>query len=106
MNADVSILSYISPFVFTQHLLPILKETAREPGSDVRIVNVGIPIILHAQDAKQISLYTPSQVTSHGHRLVPSGTRFKNLDDFNRAYATAWFPNFARYSAIHPSMKQ
>lgn len=33
-------ISYISPFVFTQTLLPLLTSAAREPDSDVRIVNV------------------------------------------------------------------
>lgn len=32
--------SYLSPFAFTQALLPLLVETAKQPGSDVRIVNV------------------------------------------------------------------
>jgi hypothetical protein len=32
--------SHISPFLFTKTLLPLMKKTALEPGSDVRIVNV------------------------------------------------------------------
>ena len=32
--------SYLSPFAFTQTLLPLLIETAKQDGSDVRIVNV------------------------------------------------------------------
>jgi hypothetical protein len=32
--------SHISPFLFTKTLLPVMKKTALEPGSDVRIVNV------------------------------------------------------------------
>ena len=32
--------SHISPFLFTKALLPVMKKTALEPGSDVRIVNV------------------------------------------------------------------
>ena len=32
--------SYLSPFVFTKTLLPLMMETARQPGTDVRIVNV------------------------------------------------------------------
>ena len=34
--------SYISPFLFTRTLLPLLTETAQEAESDVRIVNVCI----------------------------------------------------------------
>ncbi|KAJ7766237.1 hypothetical protein B0H16DRAFT_1793358 [Mycena metata] len=37
---------YIGPFILTDVLLPLLKRTAAEPGSDVRIVNVVVP--LHA----------------------------------------------------------
>jgi hypothetical protein len=32
--------SHISPFLFTKTLLPVLENTALQPGSDVRIVNV------------------------------------------------------------------
>ena len=32
--------SYLSPFVFTKILLPLMVETARQPGTDVRIINV------------------------------------------------------------------
>lgn len=32
--------SYLGPFIYTNALLPLLKKTAAEPGSDVRIVNV------------------------------------------------------------------
>jgi len=32
--------SYISPYVFTRTLIPLLQRTAKEPNSDVRIVNV------------------------------------------------------------------
>lgn len=40
--------SHFSPFVFTQTLLPLLKQTAKEPESDVRIVNVRaqLPVML------------------------------------------------------------
>ena len=32
--------SYLSPVVFTKILVPLMVETARQPGTDVRIVNV------------------------------------------------------------------
>jgi hypothetical protein len=32
--------SHFSPFVFTKTLIPLMIETARQPGADVRIVNV------------------------------------------------------------------
>ncbi|KAJ7235307.1 NAD-P-binding protein [Mycena haematopus] len=37
---DIMVLNHISHFAFTDALLPLLKETAQESGSDVRIVNV------------------------------------------------------------------
>ncbi|KAF7331079.1 NAD-binding protein [Mycena venus] len=37
---DIMVLNYISHFAFVDALLPLLKETAKESGSDVRIVNV------------------------------------------------------------------
>ena len=40
--------SYISPYVFTRTLIPLLQQTAKESNSDVRIVNVR---------SKRISLY-------------------------------------------------
>jgi hypothetical protein len=44
MSLDVGLTSssYISPFVFTRTLLPILEETAKEADSHVRVVNVRI----------------------------------------------------------------
>ncbi|KAF9042983.1 NAD-P-binding protein [Panaeolus papilionaceus] len=37
---DIVVTNYISHYVFTRTLLPLLKKTAAEPNSDVRIVNV------------------------------------------------------------------
>ncbi|KAJ7362538.1 NAD-P-binding protein [Mycena albidolilacea] len=37
---DIMVINHISPFVLTEALLPLMKRTAAEPGSDVRIVNV------------------------------------------------------------------
>lgn len=39
---DVMVVNYLSPFVFTRTLLPLLEQTAKEPGADVRIVNVSV----------------------------------------------------------------
>jgi hypothetical protein len=38
--------SYLSPFAFSQTLLPLLIATAKQPGSDVRVVNVCRPSVL------------------------------------------------------------
>jgi hypothetical protein len=45
LGADIILLSHISPFVFTQTLLPLLKRTASELNSDVRIINVSVDIL-------------------------------------------------------------
>ncbi|KAF8173849.1 NAD-P-binding protein [Mycena galopus ATCC 62051] len=37
---DIMVSNHISHFAFTDALLPLMKETAKESGSDVRIVNV------------------------------------------------------------------
>ncbi|KAL5504363.1 hypothetical protein ACEPAH_8437 [Sanghuangporus vaninii] len=38
---DIATINYVSPFLFTKLLLPLLVKTAQSPDSDVRIVNVG-----------------------------------------------------------------
>jgi len=73
---DIVMVNYLSAFVFTQTLLPLLKRTAQEPNSDVRIVNVA----------------------SDGHKMVAKGTRFASIDDFNREFSDARLPRFARYT--------
>ncbi|KAF8067664.1 hypothetical protein FPV67DRAFT_1625788 [Lyophyllum atratum] len=68
--------NYVSPFVFTRTLLPRLTETAREPDSDVRIVNL----------------------TSITYKMVPSSVSFKSVEDFNVTYSRHLLPGFARYA--------
>ncbi|GLB39252.1 putative enoyl-(Acyl carrier protein) reductase [Lyophyllum shimeji] len=68
--------NYISHFVFTRTLLPRLEDTAREPNSDVRIVNL----------------------TSAAYKLVPSTISFKSVEDFNVAFSSSLLPGFARYA--------
>ncbi|KAG6840994.1 hypothetical protein C0991_002774 [Blastosporella zonata] len=68
--------NYISPFIFTRTLLPLLSQTAKEPGSDVRIVNL----------------------TSIAHKMVPSSLSFKNIEDLNVKYNMHLLPGFRRYA--------
>ena len=77
--------SHISPFLFTKTLLPVMKKTALEPGSDVRIVNVravhmtgGIPSL-------------QGQVSSVAHRWVPN-PRYDSLEAFNNDFSTTYKP--------------
>ncbi|KAJ7579086.1 NAD-P-binding protein [Mycena floridula] len=65
---------YISPFIFTRTLLPLLTTTALQPGSDVRIVNVA----------------------SLAHKLVPTVKGFKDIEDLNVNYRYG-LPEFQRY---------
>ncbi|KAL7281916.1 hypothetical protein ACG7TL_003382 [Trametes sanguinea] len=73
---DVVMVNYIGTYVFTRALLPILKRTAREPGSDVRIV----------------------AVNSDANEQCPHDVRFRDLDDLNKEFADKSFPQFLRYA--------
>ncbi|KZT38127.1 NAD(P)-binding protein [Sistotremastrum suecicum HHB10207 ss-3] len=48
--------NYLGPFIYTNALLPLLKTTATEPGSDVRIVNVSSSA--HTFPASKDTIYT------------------------------------------------
>jgi len=52
-----------------------MKETAKEPGADVRIVNVSSDAIF----------------------FVPKGVRFRNREDFNQEYANLFMSSMKRY---------
>ena len=87
--------SHISPFVFTQHFLPLLKQTAQEPDADVRIVNVSCPLRYGSGLTSPIT-----QVSSNGHRFVSSGTRFSTFEDLNGEFPTSQFPEISRYCKL------
>jgi len=72
---DSMMVNHISPFVFTKSLLPLMKETAKEPDSDVRIV----------------------VLSSEAMSLVPNGIRFRNKEDFNRDFFDMRMSSFRRY---------
>ncbi|KAF8500193.1 NAD-P-binding protein [Russula emetica] len=67
--SDSMVINHISPFLFTKTLLPVMKKTALEPGSDVRIVNV----------------------SSVAHRWVPN-PRYDSLEAFNDDFSTTYKP--------------
>ncbi|KAF9554205.1 NAD-P-binding protein [Agrocybe pediades] len=73
--ATMAVVNYISPFVFTETLLPLLQKTAREPESDVRIVNV-------------------SSIT---YKLIPASVKFDDISDFNVTYKGRLLPGLHRY---------
>jgi len=72
---DIAVIDHLSPIVFTHTLLPLLKSTAAQPGSDVRIVNV----------------------SSDAHNFISSGVHFAKKDDFNVTYKGKWFASMRRY---------
>ncbi|TEB29890.1 NAD(P)-binding protein [Coprinellus micaceus] len=69
------LVNYIGPYIFTKTLLPLLKKTAQEPDSDVRIVNL----------------------SSKVHYQVPAGVQFKTIEDFNVLYSYRPVPSLVRY---------
>jgi len=72
---DSMMVNHISPFVFTRTLLPLMKETSKEPGSDVRIVVLSSNAIFH----------------------IPNGIRFRDRDDFNRDFSDIGVSSLKRY---------
>ncbi|KAF8886468.1 hypothetical protein CPB85DRAFT_359938 [Mucidula mucida] len=64
------IVNYLSPFVFTQTLLPILRSTAEQPDSDVRIVNVSSMMHRYAPAPLKIDAYNDLSVSYHDRRFA------------------------------------
>ncbi|OCB88175.1 NAD-binding protein [Sanghuangporus baumii] len=65
---DITTINYVSPFLFTKLLLPLLKKTAQSPDSDVRIVNVGSDahkLIRKAQFQSKTDLNGPTTGNSY-----------------------------------------
>ncbi|KAH9928811.1 NAD-P-binding protein [Fomitopsis serialis] len=73
---EIAVVNYFSPFVFVRTLLPLLKRTAQEPKSDVRIV----------------------MLTSEGHRMPPKDCHFRSIEDFNREFKDESFASNRRYN--------
>jgi len=73
--SESMVVNHISPFIFTKTLLPVMKKTALEPGSDVRIVNV----------------------SSVAHRWVPN-PRYDSLEAFNNDFTNTWKPKTNVYA--------
>ncbi|KAI0368449.1 NAD-P-binding protein [Pilatotrama ljubarskyi] len=73
---DIVMVNYIGACVLTRALLPMLKQTAGEPSSDVRVVFLN----------------------SARHYHCSSDVRFRNLEDLNRDFEDTSFPQLLRYS--------
>lgn len=74
--------SYLSHFVFTETLLPLLVKTSKEEGSDVRILNVRAS--LHVNE-HTTHLYVRFQLTSTAHEGVSPKT-FAGKESWNVDY--------------------
>ncbi|KAG8975576.1 hypothetical protein FRB90_009492, partial [Tulasnella sp. 427] len=66
---------HLGPFVLTQELLPVLKRTAAEPGSDVRIISL----------------------SSKMHGNVPKKPDFRNLEGWNDINGASFIESGKRY---------
>jgi len=88
-----TIFSYLSPFAFTHALLPLLVATAKQPGSDVRIVNVRAPAVLTVHNNSDL----PLKLSSRGHRFLAPGIQFRTIDDLNRECKGYMWPEMSRY---------
>ncbi|KAI1792545.1 NAD-P-binding protein [Ganoderma leucocontextum] len=73
---NIVMTNYIGAYLLTRALLPLLKRTAQEPNSDVRIVSVN----------------------SARHHSCPADVRFRDIDDFNRDFEDTMFPQLLRYA--------
>lgn len=75
--SNMHILNFISPYVFTRTLLPLLQKTGSTPDADVRIVDIA----------------------DKGHEYVPSSVVFKTVEDFNVTSNISLFSSFYRYGS-------
>ncbi|KAF5334820.1 hypothetical protein D9611_012961 [Ephemerocybe angulata] len=71
--------SYISPYIFTQTLLPLLKKTAQDPSSDVRIINV----------------------ISKAYTFVTSDIEYSRIEDFNIRYTFCPHTDLHQYASAN-----
>ncbi|KXN81562.1 hypothetical protein AN958_04445, partial [Leucoagaricus sp. SymC.cos] len=69
------VVNHISPFTFVETLSSLLEKTAKEDGSDVRIVTVGSMVHSMAKDAK-----------------------FDSLESFNTSYKGSFMADMKRYA--------
>ncbi|KAF4616460.1 hypothetical protein D9613_008755 [Agrocybe pediades] len=77
--SSLMVVNHFSPFVFTRTLLPLMVETSKLPGADVRIVTLG------------------SCAHSMG-RATDRNLKLNSLDDINREYARDLYPDWSRYT--------
>ncbi|KAI8986748.1 NAD-P-binding protein [Trametes punicea] len=74
---DNMLINHVSPFIFTRTLLPLLRRTAEEPGSDVRIVVLSSDMITYLK-GQQI--------------------HFRDINDFNEKFGDNMSSDLRRYA--------
>lgn len=73
--------SHISPFLFTKTLLPVMKKTALEPGSDVRIVNVrAVHMSSGVPDSRKTGVFDRAPVGTESAVRQPGGVQQRLFD--------------------------
>lgn len=104
-HAHFSLPSYLAPWTFTTTLLPLLKKTAAQPNSDVRIVNVSFHISLPKRTGDRLK--TSHQVSSGAYKFAGDDISFNSIDDFNRMFAddlkgadASWMIKMKRFGEI------
>jgi hypothetical protein len=70
----------IGPWLFTRRLLPLLKSTAQQPGSDVRVVTLG----------------------SGAHKFPSAADAdYTSKEKWNRTFDKTLVKSMSRYGALH-----
>lgn len=89
--------SHFSPFVFTRTLLPLMTDTSRKPGSDVRIVTVRLLQALLNQNVTSLTRLKLGSVAHTQSQAKDPKIKFSELEDFNHEYASDFYPDWSRY---------
>jgi hypothetical protein len=72
--------SVIGPWLFTRRLLPLLKSTAQQPGSDVRVVTLG----------------------SGAHKFPSAADAdYTSKEKWNKTFDKTLVKSMSRYGALH-----
>ncbi|KAJ7603012.1 NAD(P)-binding protein [Mycena rosella] len=85
--SNMMVINHISHFVLTETLLPLMKATAKEPGADVRIVNVSSS--MHAR-VQPTTFATKDAFNSDHH----------SWEEFMDAYGTTKLANILHVKAL------
>ncbi|KAF7977330.1 hypothetical protein HWV62_4109 [Athelia sp. TMB] len=88
--ADLCFTSHLSPFLFTNTLLPLMIATAALPDSDVRIVNVSHPLRPDSPVHHQFVDGTCTRQVSSQTHAQAKNPRFDTLEALNQPCDSKW----------------